>query len=94
MGLSQNSGYYFGGPHDKDDRILGSILGSLHFGKVLYHVKQGSRGAMRNSASVQALKLSENGGSPIQTPKYYNPYHGNPQNSTQNFGKAPYSLIR
>ena len=65
-------------PHDKDYRILGSILGSPYFEKVLYYVKQGFRGAMRNSASVQALKLSENRGSPIQTPKYYHLYYGNP----------------
>ena len=28
MGVSQNSGYLFGGPHNKDCSTLGSILGS------------------------------------------------------------------
>ena len=32
MGL----GYLFGGPHNKDYKILGSILGYPHFGKLAY----------------------------------------------------------
>ena len=36
IGGSQNSGYDFGGPHNKDYSILGSILGSLNFGKLPY----------------------------------------------------------
>ena len=36
MGVSQNSGYLFGGPHNKDYSILGSILGSLYLGKLPY----------------------------------------------------------
>ena len=34
MGISQNYGYHFGGPHNKDYSILGSILGSPYFGKL------------------------------------------------------------
>ena len=34
MGLSQNYGYLFGGPHNEDYSILGSILGSPYFGKL------------------------------------------------------------
>ena len=34
MGISQNYGYLFGGPHNKDYSILGSILGSPYFGKL------------------------------------------------------------
>ena len=34
MGDSQNYGYLFGGPHNKDYSILGSILGSPYFGKL------------------------------------------------------------
>ena len=34
LGVSQNSGYLFGGPHNKDYSILGSILGSPYFGKL------------------------------------------------------------
>ena len=34
MGGSQNYGYHFGGPYNKDCSILGSILGSPHFGKL------------------------------------------------------------
>ena len=33
MGISNNSGCPFGGPYNKDYSILGSILGSPHFGK-------------------------------------------------------------
>ena len=34
MGVDQNEGYFFGGPNNKDYNILGSILGSLYFGKL------------------------------------------------------------
>ena len=34
MGVSQNYGYPFEGPHNKDCSILGSILGSPYFGKL------------------------------------------------------------
>ena len=34
MGVSQNYGYHFGGPNNKDYSILGSILGSPYSGKV------------------------------------------------------------
>ena len=36
MGVSQNWGYHFGGPCNKDYNILGSILGSPYFGKLPY----------------------------------------------------------
>ena len=35
-GLSQNYGYFFVGPTDEDHSILGSILVSLHLGKLPY----------------------------------------------------------
>ena len=38
MGVSQNQGYHFGGPNNKDYNILGSILGSLYLGN--YHIKR------------------------------------------------------
>ena len=34
VAVSQNYGYLFGGPHNKDYRILGSILGSSFLGKL------------------------------------------------------------
>ena len=34
MGVSQNQGYHFRGPHNKDYSILGSILGSPYLGKL------------------------------------------------------------
>ena len=34
MRVSQNQGYHFGGPNNKDYNILGSILGSPNFGEV------------------------------------------------------------
>ena len=37
MGVSQNYGYLFGGPHSKDYSILGSILGSLIMGN--FHIR-------------------------------------------------------
>ena len=39
MGVSQNYGYHFGGPHNKDYSILGSILGSPYFGKLPYRLE-------------------------------------------------------
>ena len=36
MGVSQNKGYHFGAPYNKDSSILGSILGSPHLGKLPY----------------------------------------------------------
>ena len=36
MGDSQNWGYLFGGPNNKDYSILGSILGYPSFGKLPY----------------------------------------------------------
>ena len=36
MGVSQNCGYLFGGPHNKDYSILGSIVGCPYFGKLPY----------------------------------------------------------
>ena len=35
-GVSQNLGYLFGGPYNKDYSILGSILGYPNFGKLPY----------------------------------------------------------
>ena len=34
--VSQNWGYFFGGPYNKDYSILGSILGYPNFGKLPY----------------------------------------------------------
>ena len=34
MGGSQNQGYHFEGPHNKDYNILGSIWGSHYLGKL------------------------------------------------------------
>ena len=34
IGFSLNQGYHFGGPYYQDYPILGSILGSLYFGKL------------------------------------------------------------
>ena len=36
VGVSQNWGYPFGDPHNKDYNTLGSILGSPYFGKLPY----------------------------------------------------------
>ena len=42
LGVSQNWGYHFRGPHNKDYSILGSILGSPHFGKLPFHNSRGN----------------------------------------------------
>ena len=34
MGVSQHYGYFFGGPHNKDYSILGSVLASPYFGNL------------------------------------------------------------
>ena len=39
------------------------------------------------------LVVSQNKGTPIQTPKYYNPYYRDPQKGTPNFGK-PLSTVK
>ena len=38
MWVSQNYGYLFGGPNNKDYSLLGSILGSPYFGKLPYRL--------------------------------------------------------
>ena len=43
MGVSQEYVYLFGGPHNKDYSILGSILGYLNLGKLLNLVSIGFR---------------------------------------------------
>ena len=40
LGVSQNSGYYFGGPYNKDYSIFGSILGFPYFGKLPFEKHQ------------------------------------------------------
>ena len=37
MEVSQNQGYHFGGPYDKDYRILGLYWGTLILGN--YHIR-------------------------------------------------------
>ena len=39
------------------------------------------------------MVVSQNRGTPIWTPKYYNPYYRDPQKGTPNFGKLPYSKL-
>ena len=39
MGGFLKLGYHFGGPHDKDYSILGSILGFSYFGKLPHGVR-------------------------------------------------------
>ena len=53
---------------------------------------QGVRTCNPHKIPPHYMVLSLNGGTLIQTPKYYNPYYGDPQNSTPNFGEPPYSL--
>ena len=50
--VSQNSGYLFGGPHNKDYGILGSILGSPFLGKPFLHKISWPRGASRRIKSL------------------------------------------
>ena len=38
LGVSHNLGYHFGGPHNKDYNILGSILEYPYFGKLPFMV--------------------------------------------------------
>ena len=39
LGVSQNHGYHFGGPNNKDYSILGSMLESPYFGKLPFSVQ-------------------------------------------------------
>ena len=52
LGVSQNYGYLFGGPHNKDYSILGSILGSPYFGKLPFRYCQGSIGGFQEIRSL------------------------------------------
>ena len=45
-------------------------------------------GALYMLAQID-LVVSQNRGTPMQTPKYYNPYYRDPQKGTPNFGKPP-----
>ena len=40
------------------------------------------------------MVVSQNTGTPIWTPKYYSPYHRDPQKSTPNYGKPPILKLR
>ena len=51
MGVSQNYGYLFGGSHNKDYSILGSILGSPYFGNLPYAALEGRLISARNTPS-------------------------------------------
>ena len=58
-GVSQNYRYRFGGPHNKDYNILGSILGSPCFGN---YQKQPEKYAMHEALSgfeVTELRVEE-----------------------------------
>ena len=46
-GVSQNYGYLFGDPYNKDYSILGSILGSPYFGKLAYLGCKGTVGMVQ-----------------------------------------------
>ena len=70
MGVSQNLGYQFGGPHNKDYSIFGSILGALYFGKLPYSPKPGTavcttitspshHGIFQSAVSGQSVKRGE-----------------------------------
>ena len=48
MEVSQNYGYLFRGPNDKDYNIFGSILGSLILGN--YHMKNRNLNAIPEKA--------------------------------------------
>ena len=39
------------------------------------------------------MVVSQNEGTPIQTPIYYSPYYGDPQRGTINLGKLPYIMV-
>ena len=61
MGVSQNYGYFFGDPHNKDCILGGPILVNYHMnpcGKVLRHSE-----AFIGVASAVDMGLSTNGGS-------------------------------
>ena len=53
MGISQNSGYHFGGPYNKDYSVLGSILGSPYLWKLPDRFR-GMAGPERSHAHVAA----------------------------------------
>ena len=40
------------------------------------------------------MVVSQNRGTPIWTLIYYNPYYGDPQKGTPNFGKLPYTVLQ
>ena len=46
LGFPKIRGYHFGGLHNKDYNILGSILGSPYFGKLPFRVQ--GLGGLRN----------------------------------------------
>ena len=55
MGLSQNLGYNFGGAHNKDCSISGSLLGCPYLGN--YYMKMGSQIKARQHCRIYGLRL-------------------------------------
>ena len=53
MGVSQNYGYLFGGPHNKDCSILGSILRSPYLGN--YHIESRKPEALARKEFSKAI---------------------------------------
>ena len=61
MGDSQNWGYLFGGPNNKDYSTLGSILGYPYFGKLPYrfgvYVEFREKGARYFEVHVERFRV-------------------------------------
>ena len=51
----------------------------------------GGRSQLPSVTAYSHMVVSQNRGTPLQTPKFYNPYDRDPQNGTPNFWETPIS---
>ena len=66
--ISENYGYYFGGPNNKYYNILGSILGSPNYGKLPYSLEKSARKGGKDGLSshfVMRMPVSREHNKPI-----------------------------
>ena len=73
-------------------QALSTVLKLTTFGTMCGHLYAARRACNSSQPSIAKLLdvgVSQNRGTPIWTPKHYDPYYWDPQKGTLNFGKPP-----
>ena len=67
--VSQNEGYLFGCPYDKDHEIVGSMLGTPIYGNYHIHIQVSSTVALRFLRTQCGISMEAQGHDPMSLPK-------------------------